>query len=133
MNTKNASQCDATEIYDDKIFKKKRTVGNNTPKHNFQKNRQKISVNYRKISFDDFRLKIVDPPPEIPDEELKILSAYFCLSSENRSKKVISKMVIINHSKVWYKSNTQSHPGSTSMSPYEHISLKFCSIILKLC
>ena len=43
---KNYSNCDETEIYDDKICKKKRVFGNNTPWHNLQINREKNSVDY---------------------------------------------------------------------------------------
>ena len=52
-----------------KIQKKKRTITKKSPKHTLQRKRQRISVDYRDKSFDDFRLMIVDPPPKLDSEE----------------------------------------------------------------
>ena len=44
----NESQCDATEICDDKIQNKKSTIIKKSPNNNLGGKRQKISVDYRK-------------------------------------------------------------------------------------
>ena len=58
----NESQSEATEICDEKIQKKKITITKKSPRQNLQRKRQKISDDYRDISFDDFRLMNLDPP-----------------------------------------------------------------------
>ena len=125
------SQCDATEICDDKICNKKSMFSNNTRRHTFQIKRKKILVDYKNKSFDDFRLLIVDTPQKLAYKESKILSAYFGLSSENISTEVISKMVLTRILKCWYEGNHQLHPSFISMTLSENISLKRYSIILK--
>ena len=72
-----------------------------------------------------------DPPATLACDELKILSASFCLSTEKQSKEVITKRVLTYIVMHWDEINTQSNPSSTAMSPFEHISLKVYSIILK--
>ena len=54
------SQSEATETHNDKIQNKKRTAKKYSTKHNLQRKRKK-PFGYRKDSFDDFRLMIVDP------------------------------------------------------------------------
>ena len=44
----NDSQCDATETCDDKIYNKNSTFRKHKPSHTLQRNRHKISVDYRK-------------------------------------------------------------------------------------
>ena len=82
----NDSQCDTTEICDDKICKKKMYFSNNTPRNTLQRNRQKLSADYRGKVFDNFRLLIVDPPQKLDYEKSRIISDYFGLSGENPSK-----------------------------------------------
>ena len=72
-----------------------------SPKHTLQRKRQKISVDYRNKSFDDFRLMIVDPTPELDSEESDIISSYFVISRVNQSNKVISKMLLTHILKIW--------------------------------
>ena len=55
------SQSGAIEIHKDNIQKKKRTANKYSTKHTLQRKRQK-PVEYKKNSFDDFRLTIVGPP-----------------------------------------------------------------------
>ena len=86
------SQSEATEIHYDNIQNKKRTANKYSTKHNLQENRQK-TVEYRKNSFDDFRLMTVDPPPKLDSEESDFLSSCYSPSMENQSNEVISKMV----------------------------------------
>ena len=66
---KNYSQCDAMDISDDKICKKKRIFGNNIPPNNIQRRKHKITVDYINKSFDDFRLMNIDPPQKLAYEE----------------------------------------------------------------
>ena len=44
----NESQCEVTEICDENIQKKKRTINNKSTKHNLKRNKHKISVDYGK-------------------------------------------------------------------------------------
>ena len=66
------SQSEATETHNDRIQNKKRTATKYSTKHNLQRKRQK-PVEYRKNSFDDFRLMIVDPHPKLDSDELELL------------------------------------------------------------
>ena len=50
-------------------------------------------------SFDDFRLMIVDPTQKLAYGELQIILDYLGLSSENKSKEVISK-TFLTHIKI---------------------------------
>ena len=59
----NESHSEATEIHNDKIQNKKSTANKYSTKHTLHRKRQK-SVDYRKNSFDDFRVLIVDPTPK---------------------------------------------------------------------
>ena len=61
----NESLSELIEIFDDKIQKKKSNISKKSPKHTFQRKRQKFSVDYRGKSFDAFRLMIVDPPQKL--------------------------------------------------------------------
>ena len=45
------------------------TTTKKSPKHNLQRNRQKISFDYRNKSFDDLRLMIVDPHQNLKSDE----------------------------------------------------------------
>ena len=82
-------------------------------------------------SFDEFWVMIADPPPKLNSDKSDVL--YFCYSQskENKSNKVISKMVLTHLLKRWDENKTCSHPSSIAMTPAEHISLKVCCIILK--
>ena len=44
----NESQCEVTEICDENIQKKKRTINNKSTKHNLKRNKHKISADYGK-------------------------------------------------------------------------------------
>ena len=61
------SRIEATDIHDNNIQNKKRSITKKSTNHTLQKKRQKI-VDYRDKSFDDFRLIIVDPPPKLDSE-----------------------------------------------------------------
>ena len=54
------SQSEATETHNDRIQNKKRNANKYSTNHTLQRKSQK-PVDYRKNSFDDFRLMIVDP------------------------------------------------------------------------
>ena len=56
------SQSEVIETHNDKILNKKMNANKYSTNNNLQKKRQK-SVDYRKNSFDDFRVMIVDPHP----------------------------------------------------------------------
>ena len=58
------SQSEATETHNDNIQNKKRTANKYSTKHNIQRKIQK-PVYYRNNPFNDFRLMIVDPHPEL--------------------------------------------------------------------
>ena len=70
------SESEATEIHSDKIQNKKRTATKYSTKHNLQRKGQK-TVDYRKNTFDDLILMIVDPPPKLNSEESYFLSSCF--------------------------------------------------------
>ena len=126
------SHSKAREIHDDNVQNKTRTATKYSTKHTLQKRRQE-KVDYRKKTFDDFRLIIVDSPPKLNSTESYFLSSCYGTSMENQSNEVISKMVITHILKHWDESKTQFHPSSIAMTPEEHISLKICCIILKQC
>ena len=75
--SENESHSEATEICDDKIQKKKSNINKKSPKHTLQRKRQKITIDYRNKSVDDFRLMIVDPSQKMDSEEYNILSGHF--------------------------------------------------------
>ena len=50
---------------------------------------------------------------------------------ENKSNKVISKMVLTHPLKLLDESKTQLHHNSIDMTPSEQISPKVCCIIMK--
>ena len=123
------SQSEATEIHNDKIKNKKRNSNKYSTKHTLQRKRQK-TVDYRKDSFDDFRLMIVDPTSTLDSDESEFLSICYGPSMENQPNEVISKMLSTHILKHWDESKTHLHPSSISMTPEEHVSLKVCSIVL---
>ena len=57
----NESQFGVTEICDENIQKKKSNIDKKSTNNNLHRKRQKVSVGYRKKSFDDFRIMLVDP------------------------------------------------------------------------
>ena len=124
------SHSEATWIQNERIQNKKRTSNKYSTKHNIQRKRQRIFV-YRKNSFDDFWLMIVDPPPILDSDESDFISSCYVPSMENQSNEVIYEMVLTHLLKRWYENKTQSHPSSIAMTLAEHISLKVCCIILK--
>ena len=124
------SQSESTETRNDKIKNKNRTANKYSTKHTLQRKRQK-KVGYRKETFDDFMLMIVDPPPKLNSEESNFISSCYGPSMENQSNEVISKMLLTHLLKRWYESKTEFHPTSIEMTPVEHISPKVCCIILK--
>ena len=79
--------------------------------------RRKKYVDFRKNSFDDFRLMIVDPPPKLDSDESDFLSSCYGPSMENQSFEAKSKMVLTHLLMHWKDSKTQSHPISSAMSP----------------
>ena len=86
-----------------KISKNKRRTANKySTKHSIQRKRPK-TVDYRKNSFDDFRVMIVDPPPKFNSDESYFISSCYGPSMENQSNKVISKMVLTNLSSQRFK------------------------------
>ena len=87
------SQSEATEIHNDKIQNKKRSANKYSTNHTIQRKRQKPG-DYKKDSFDDFKVIIVDPPPEWNSDESDILSICYGQSMENKSNEVIYKMVL---------------------------------------
>ena len=64
----NESQCEVTQICDDKIQNKKRTINNKSTKNTLQIKRQKFSVDNGKKSFHDFNIMIVVPTPELDSD-----------------------------------------------------------------
>ena len=62
-------QSEATETPSYRIKNKERTANKSPTKHNIQRKGQK-SVDYRKNSFDDFRLMIVDPHQKLDSDEI---------------------------------------------------------------
>ena len=60
-------------MFDYKTQKKKRAINNKSTKHTVHIKRQKILVDYRNKSFDNLRIMIVDPTPELDSEESNIL------------------------------------------------------------
>ena len=124
------SQSEATETHNDKIQNKKRTANKYSTKHTLQRKRQKL-VDYRNNSFDDFRLMIVDPHPELDSDESEFLSNCYIQSMKNQSNGDISKMVLTHILKLWDQNKTHMHPSSTAITSSEHICLKVCSIVLK--
>ena len=73
----------------------------------------------------------VEPTPKLSNEENKIPPGSFVLSTENQLNIILSKQVM-NHILMCYdESKTHFYPSSTSMSAFEHISLRVSSIILK--
>ena len=69
---------------------------------------------------------VLDPPQNLYGEESNILSGSFGISSEVRSK-----MLLTHISKFWDEINTQLHPSFSSMTPPETNCLQLCYIILK--
>ena len=114
---KNYSQNEATQICDDKIQKKNRSITKKSPKHTLQIKRENMTYYYREKSFDEFRSMIVYPPQKLGNEESNIFSSSFCISSENQSNEVICKMVLTNILKRCEDNNTQLHPISSVMTP----------------
>ena len=74
---------------------------------------------------------IADPPQKLDGDESYVLSSCYGPPMEIQSIAVISKMVLKQVLKRWDEYKTQSRPSSTSITPEEHISLKFFGIILK--
>ena len=62
------SHSEATEIHDYNIQNKNRSIARKSTKHTPQRKRQK-TVDCRDKSFDDSRLRIVDPTPKLESEE----------------------------------------------------------------
>ena len=124
------SQSESTETQNDKIQNKKRTATKYSTKHTLQRKRQK-PVDYRKNSFDDFRLIIVDPHTKLDSDQLGLLSNCYGQSIKNESNEDIAKRVLTRLLKRWDQNKTQLHPSSTAITSAEHISLKVCSIVLK--
>ena len=83
-------QSEAIDIHNDKIQNKDITANKCSTKHTPQIKRQK-TVDYRKNSFDDFRLILLDPPPKLDSDESDFLSGCYGPSMENQSNEVISK------------------------------------------
>ena len=73
----NESPSEATDICDDNIQKKNRTITNESTKLNLQIKRQKRLVHFTDKLVHDFRLVIVDPIPKLDTEESNILYSYF--------------------------------------------------------
>ena len=71
------------------------TANKYSNQHSLQRKRQKTD-DYKKNSFDDFRLMIVDPPPKLDRDESDFLSSCYGPSMENQSNEGISKMVLTN-------------------------------------
>ena len=109
---------------------KKRTANKYSTKYTLQRRRKK-PVDYRKNSFDYFRLIIVDPHSKMDSDESELLSNYYGQLMKNKSNEDISKMVLTHLLKCWDQNKTQSHPISTVITLAEHIFLKVCSIVLK--
>ena len=82
-------------------------------------------------SFDDFRLMIVDPHPNLHIDDLVILSKCNVPGMKKGTNEVIAKRVLTHLLKCWDQNKTQSHPSSSALSPAEHVSLKVCDIVLK--
>ena len=70
------SQGEATDINNYKIQNKKRTANKYSTKHTLQRKRKK-TVDYRKNSFDDFRVIIVDPLPKLNTDKSDFLSVCY--------------------------------------------------------
>ena len=68
----NGSQFEVTVICDDRIQNKKNNIKNKSTKHNLHIKRQKVSVDYRNTSFDDFRIMNIVTTPKLDSEESDI-------------------------------------------------------------
>ena len=123
-------QSEATYIHNDKIQNKNRTANKYSTKYTLQRKGQK-PVEYRKNSFDDFRLMIVYSTQKLDSDESYFLSSCYGTSMGNQSNKVISKMVLTHLLKHWDENTTRLHLSFIAMTSAEHISLKVCCIILK--
>ena len=108
------SQSEAPEIQNYKIQDKKRTDNKYSTKHTIQRKGQK-PFDYRKNSFDEFRVIIVGPPPKLNSDESDVLSSCYGPSMENQSDEVISKMVLTHHLTFWGE-NVKYRPSRGSVS-----------------
>ena len=64
----NESQSEATDIHDDNIQNNMRINTKKPTMYTLQRKRQQ-KFDYRRTTFDDFRLTIVDPLPKLDSEE----------------------------------------------------------------
>ena len=84
------SHSEATETHNGKIQNKKSTATKSSTKHYIQRNIKK-PVDYRNISFDDFRLVIVDPHPKLDSDGLELLYNWYGHPMKNQSNEDIPR------------------------------------------
>ena len=102
-----------------------------TPRHQIQRKRRKKMNYYSQKSIDDFELVLVTPFTKVTDQEKKIVSNCFDVSSQDQSIENTSKRILTHVLRRWKEDKSNAHPSTSVMTPAETVALKIYSIELK--
>ena len=90
-----------------------------TPRHQLQSKRRKKVHDYSQKSINDFKLVIVNPSPNLTDQEKKSVMNYFDYSSQYQCIETNRKIILIHILRRWNKNKSIAHPSTCALTPDE--------------
>ena len=100
------------------------------PHHQLQRKRQKKVHEYYQKPIDDCKLIIMNPSPNLSDQEKRSIATYFGCSSQDQCIETNTKIIltrVLNH---WNENNSIAHLSACALYPAETVALKIYSIEL---
>ena len=104
-----------------------------TPRHQLQSKRQKKVRDYSQKSIDGFKLSIVNPSPNLTDQDKKSVINYFDSSSQNQCIETNTKRILTHFLRLCTENKSIAHSNTCALTPDETVSMKIYSIEPKLC
>ena len=103
------------------------------PHHQLQRKRQKKVHEYYQKPIDDCKLIIMNPSPNLSDQEKRSIATYFGCSSQDQCIETNTKIILTRVLKRWNENTSSAHPSTCSLTPSEDLAPKTYSIEFKQC
>ena len=94
-----------------------------SPHHQLQRKRQKKVHDYSQKSIDDLKLIVVNPPPQLTDQEKSSIMTYSGSSSQDKIIDNSKKRILPHILKCWNGNKSSAHQSAHTLTPSELVAL----------
>ena len=88
-----------------------------SPRRELQRKRQKQIHDYYQKLIDAFKLIVVNPSPELTDQENRSIENYFGSSSQDQCIENNTKRILTHVLKRWNENKYSAHPITCTLTP----------------